>query len=46
MERPTSLVEGNKYDTIVAATIIEAKWFHYIPFYRCQDLFSGSGVER
>ncbi len=42
-ERPTSLVEGNKYDTSVAATIIEAKWFHYIPIYRCQDLFSGSG---
>ena len=45
-ERPTSLVEYNKYDTSVAATIIEAKWFHYIPIYRCQDLFSGSGVER
>ena len=42
-ERPTSLVEGNKYDASVAATIIEAKWFHYIPIYRCQDLFSGSG---
>jgi|GEM_PF-2134992 len=42
-ERPASLIEGNKYDTRVASTIIEAKWFHYIPIYRCQDLFFGSG---
>jgi transposase len=42
-ERPTSLVEGNRYDTSVAATIIEAKWFHYLPIYRHQDLFAGSG---
>ena len=42
-ERPTSLVEGHRYDTSVAATIIEAKWFHYLPIYRQQDLFAGSG---
>jgi transposase len=42
-ERPTSLVEGDRYDTSVAATIIEAKWFHHLPIYRQQDLFAGSG---
>lgn len=42
-ERPTSLVEGNRYSTSVAAAIIEAKWFHYLPIYRQQDLFAGSG---
>jgi transposase len=42
-ERPTSLVEGDRYDTSVAATIIEAKWFHHLPIYRHQDLFAGSG---
>lgn len=42
-ERPTSLVEGDRYDTSVAATIVEAKWFHHLPIYRQQDLFAGSG---
>jgi len=42
-ERPTSLVEGDRYDTSVAATIIEAKWFHHLPIYRHQDLFASSG---
>lgn len=42
-ERPTSLVAGDRYDTSVAAAIIEAKWFHYLPIYRQQDLFAGSG---
>jgi len=42
-ERPTSLVEGDRYDTSVAATIIEAKWFHHLPIYRQQDVFAGSG---
>ena len=42
-ERPTSLVEGDRYDTSVAATIIEAKWFLHLPIYRQQDLFAGSG---
>jgi hypothetical protein len=28
-ERPTSLVEGDRYDTSVAATVVEAKWFHH-----------------
>ena len=42
-ERPTSLVEGDRYDTSVAAAVIEAKWFHHLPIYRHQDLFAGSG---
>jgi transposase len=42
-ERPTSLVEGDRYDTSVAATIVENKWFHYLPIYRQQDQFAGSG---
>jgi transposase len=42
-ERPTSLLEGDRYDTSVAATIIEAKWFHHLPIYRHQDLFASSG---
>jgi transposase len=42
-ERPTGLVEGDRYDTSIAATIIQAKWDHHIPVYRQQDLFAGSG---
>jgi transposase/uncharacterized short protein YbdD (DUF466 family) len=42
-ERPTSLVEGNRYDTSIAAAIIEAKWAIYLPIYRQQDLFASSG---
>lgn len=42
-ERPTSLVEGNRYDTSVAAAVIEAKWALYLPIYRQQDLFASSG---
>jgi transposase/uncharacterized coiled-coil protein SlyX len=42
-ERPTSLVEGDRYDTSVAAAIIDAKWFLHMPIYRHQDIFAGSG---
>jgi transposase len=42
-ERPTSLVEGDRYDTSVAAAVIEAKWFLHLPIYRHQDVFAGSG---
>jgi transposase len=42
-ERPTSLVEGDRFDTSVAAVVVEAKWFHHLPIYRHQDLFAGSG---
>jgi transposase len=42
-ERPTSLVEGDRYDTSVAAAVVEAKWFLHLPIYRHQDIFAGSG---
>ena len=42
-ERPTSLVEGERYDTSVAAAVVEAKWFLHLPIYRHQDVFAGSG---
>ncbi len=42
-ERPTSLVEGNRYDTSIAAAVIEAKWALYLPIYRQQDVFASSG---
>ena len=42
-ERPTSLVEGDRYDSSVAAAVVEAKWFLHLPIYRHQDVFAGSG---
>ena len=42
-ERPTGLVEGDRYDTSIGATIIQAKWDHHMPTYRQQDIFAGSG---
>jgi transposase len=41
--RPEGLVEGNRYDTSVAAEIIAAKFGFHLPIYRQQDLFAGSG---
>lgn len=41
--RPIGLVEGNRYDTSVAAEIITAKYGYHLPVYRQQDLFAGSG---
>jgi transposase len=42
-ERPTGLVEGDRYDTGVAAEIITAKYGFHLPIYRQQDLFAGCG---
>ncbi len=42
-ERPTGLVEGDRYDTSVAAEIITAKYGFHLPVYRQQDVFAGSG---
>jgi len=42
-ERPPGLVEGNRYDTSVAAEVITAKYGFHLPVYRQQDLFAGSG---
>ena len=41
--RPEGLIEGNRYDTSVAAEIITAKYGFHLPIYRQQDLFAGSG---
>jgi transposase len=42
-ERPTGLVEGNRYDTSVAAEVIVGKYAYHLPVYREQDYFAGSG---
>jgi transposase len=42
-ERPTGLVEGNKYDTSIAAEILTNKYGYHLPIYRQQDQFAGSG---
>jgi transposase len=41
--RPESLVEGNRYDTSIAAEIVTAKYAFHLPTYRQQDWFAGSG---
>jgi len=42
-ERPTGLVEGNRYATSIAAEIITNKYGFHLPVYRQQDQFAGSG---
>lgn len=42
-ERPLGLVEGNRYDTSVAAEVLAAKYFYHLPTYRQQDWFAGCG---
>ena len=42
-ERPTGIVEGNKYDTRIAAEIITDKYSYHLPLYRLQDYFAGCG---
>ena len=42
-ERPTGIVEGNKYDASIAAEIITGKFGYHLPIYRQQDYFAGSG---
>jgi transposase len=42
-ERPVGLVEGNRYDTSVAAQIIAGKYGYHLPIYRQQDYFAGTG---
>jgi transposase len=41
--RPADLVEGNRFDTSIAAEIITAKYAYHLPVYRQQDWFAGSG---
>jgi transposase len=42
-ERPTGIVEGNKYDSSIAAEIITGKYSYHLPLYRLQDYFAGLG---
>ena len=42
-ERAPGLVEGNRYDTSVAAWIITAKYGYHLPVYRLEDYFAGCG---
>lgn len=42
-ERLPGLVEGNKYDTSVAAEIITNKYAYHLPLYRQQDHFASCG---
>lgn len=41
--RPAGLVEGNRFDTSIAAEIIAGKYSYHLPIYRQQDWFAGSG---
>ena len=42
-DRPTGLVEGDRFDASVAVEIVAWKYFYHLPFYRQQDIFAGSG---
>ena len=42
-QRPVGLVEGNRYDTSVAAEIMVAKYAYHLPVYRQQDFFASCG---
>lgn len=42
-ERPTGIVEGDKYDPSIGAEIIANKYAYHCPIYRQQDQFAGSG---
>ena len=41
--RPQGLVEGNRFDTSIAAEIVVAKYGYHQPIYRQQDLFAACG---
>ena len=42
-ERPTGIVEGDKYDTSIATQIITHKYAYFLTLYRLQNMFAGSG---
>jgi transposase len=42
-ERAAGLVQGNRYDTSVAAEVITGKYAYHLPIYREQDYFAGCG---
>jgi transposase len=41
--RPVGLVEGNRYDTSIAAEVAVAKYAYHTPVYRQQDVFASCG---
>jgi transposase len=41
--RVKGLVEGNRFDTSVAAEVVTARWAYHLPYYRQQDWFAGCG---
>lgn len=45
LPREPGIVEGNRYDTGIAAQIIVAKYGYHLPIYRQQDIFASSGWE-
>ncbi len=42
-ERPTGLVEGDRFDASIGVEVVAAKYFYHLPFYRQQDQFASSG---
>jgi len=42
-ERPTGIVEGDKYATSVATQLLVSKFAYHLPIYRQQDMFAGTG---
>ncbi|NJK33117.1 MAG: IS66 family transposase, partial [Deltaproteobacteria bacterium] len=42
-QRPTGLVEGNRFDVSIGVEVVAWKYFYHLPFYRQQDMFTGSG---
>ena len=42
-ERPTGLVEGDRFDVSIGVEVVASKYFYHLPFYRQQDLFASSG---
>lgn len=42
-ERPTGLVEGDRFDASIGVEVVAWKYFYHMPFYRQQDLFAGTG---
>lgn len=42
-QRPTGLVEGNRFDTSVAVEVLADRFFYHLPYYRQQDMFAGCG---
>lgn len=42
-ERPTGLVQGDRFDASIGVEVVAWKYFYHLPFYRQQDMFAGSG---